>query len=116
MSSSTSTTINQTVPTPTLGSQMSSMLQSINTLILKAQTQSQINQLIAQRDTLLTQIGDLIDKNLNQTAQEYVSATKALQNASQQIQSAITNLSNTATAIQYIGSAISLIVRVIAMA
>ncbi len=92
---------------------MLATLNDITSLMGATQDPDRLNQLIGQRATLLKQLGELVDKNLNQESDDYQAAVRGLQAASAQIQNAIKGLSAISNAISIIASALSLIEKIV---
>jgi hypothetical protein len=95
----------------TLGRQLLVTLEDVNGLFARTSTREELDQVDQQRARLLHLIGTLIDRNLDSGTQEYLAATRGLQDASVQIRLAIRRMEKVAEAITALGQALDLVAR-----
>lgn len=98
--------------TKKLGRQLLETLRDITSLMGATTNSDRLEQIAEQRATLLKQISDLVDKNLDQASKEYKAATVGLQQASAMIRTAIEGMESVANAITTVAKAIDLISKV----
>ena len=99
---------------PTLGRELLNALEAVTSLIPKAVSPQDLNNLRAMRARLIEQIGTLIDTNLDRSSQEYRAATSGLQGASASIRSAISGMESVAKAVETLAKGLDLVSRLIA--
>jgi hypothetical protein len=98
----------------TLGRELMNALEAVNSLIPKATSPQDLNNLRTTRARLIEQIGTLVDTNLNRASQEYRVATSGLQGASASIRSAISGMESVAKAVETLAKTLDLVARLIA--
>lgn len=94
----------------TVGRRLVRMLEDINALIPKAQSED-LEKLKKTRKELLDRIGTLVESNLNRASQEYQEAADGLGAASAAIRRAIAGMESVAKAVAAIAKAVELIAK-----
>ena len=95
-----------------LGRQMLKTLDDLTDLMAATTDPDRTKELMSQYLKLRAELGELIDKNLDQASREYLAARKGLRDASAQIRLAIKGMESVAHAIGTVAKVVELVAKV----